>query len=57
MQVKFEPIQLRLYGSYTTRCLILGVGFRGPAIQWRHSRDQGSKRRCHCYQFWDYISC
>ena len=42
-----------------TRCLILGVGFRGQAIQWRHSRDRGSKRRCQCHgnQFWDYISC
>jgi len=33
--------------------LILGVGFRGQAIQWRHSRDRGSKGRCHGNQFWD----
>ena len=26
-----------------TRCLILGVGFWGQAIQLRHSRDGGSK--------------
>jgi len=40
-----------------TRCLILGVGFRGQAIQWKHSRDRGSKGRCHGIQFWDCISC
>jgi len=40
-----------------TRCLILGVGFRGQAIQWRHSRDRESKGRCHGNQFWDCISC
>jgi len=28
-----------------TRCLILGVGFRGQAIRWRHSRFRGSKER------------
>jgi len=37
--------------------LILGVGFRGQAIQWRHSRDRGSKGRCHGNQFWDCINC
>ena len=37
------------------RCLILGVGFQGQAIQWRHNRDRGSKVRCHGNQFWDYI--
>jgi len=58
-QVNFESI-----GSITsvvwqiaTRCLILGVGFRGQAIQWRHGRDRGPKRRCHGNQFWNYISC
>jgi len=40
-----------------TRCLILGVGFRGQAIQWRDTRDRGSKGRCHGNQFWDCISC
>jgi len=33
------------------------VGFRGQAIQWRHSRDRWSKERCHGNQFRDYISC
>jgi len=27
--------------------LILGVGFRGQAIRWRHSRFRGSKGCCH----------
>jgi len=27
------------------RCLILGVGFRGQALRWRHSRFRGSKGR------------
>jgi len=36
-----------------THCLILGVGFRGQAIQWRHIRDRGSKGRCHGNQFRD----
>jgi len=40
-----------------TRCLILAVGFRGQAIQWRHTRDRASKGRCHGNQFWDCISC
>jgi len=40
-----------------TRCLILWVGFRGQAIQWRHSRARGSKGRCHGNQFWERISC
>jgi len=40
-----------------THCLILGVVFRGHAIQWRHCRDRWSKGRCHGNQFWDYISC
>jgi len=30
-----------------TRSLILGVSFWGEAIPWRHSRDRGSKGRCH----------
>ena len=38
-------------------CLILGVGFRGQAIRWRHSRDRGSKGCCHGNLFWDYTSC
>ena len=33
------------------------MGFRGQAIQRRHSRDRGSKGRCHGNQFWDCISC
>jgi len=33
------------------RCLILGVGFRGQAIRRRHSRDRGSKGRCHGNHF------
>jgi len=36
-----------------TRCLILGVCFRGQAVQWRHSWDRGTKGRCHGNQFWD----
>jgi len=32
--------------------LILGVGFRGQAIRWRHSRFQGSKGCCHGNHFW-----
>jgi len=40
-----------------TRCLILGVGFRGQAIQWRRSRDRGCKGHCHGNQFWDCITC
>jgi len=39
------------------RCLILGVGCRGQAIQWRYTRDRGTKGRCHRNQFWDCISC
>jgi len=35
-----------------TRCLILGVGFRGQAIRWRHSRFPVSKGRCHRNHFW-----
>jgi len=31
--------------------LILGVGFRGQAIRWRHSRFWGSKGRCHDNHF------
>jgi len=34
-----------------TRCLILEVDFRDHAIQWRHSRDRGSKGRCHGNHF------
>jgi len=34
-----------------TRCLILGVGFRGQAIRWRHRWDQLTKNRCHGNQF------
>jgi len=40
-----------------TGCLILWISFRDQAIQWRHSRDRGSKGRCHGNQFWDYVSC
>jgi len=29
------------------------VGFRCQAIQWRHSRDRGSKGCCHGNKFWD----
>jgi len=32
--------------------LILGVGFRGQAIWWRHSRFRGSKGCCHGNHFW-----
>jgi len=32
--------------------LILGVGFRGQAIRWRHSRFRGSKGCCHGKHFW-----
>jgi len=35
-----------------TRCLILGVGFRGQAIWWRHSRFWGYKGCCHGNHFW-----
>jgi len=35
-----------------TCSLILGVGFQGQAIWWRHSRDWVSKGRCHGNQFW-----
>jgi len=47
--------------GYNCSCMIASdtpfdyrVDFRRQAIQWRHSRDQGSKGRC---QFWDCISC
>ena len=40
-----------------TRCLILGLGFPGQAIQWSHSRDRGSKGRCYGNQFCNYIRC
>jgi len=33
-------------------CLILGVGFRGQAIRWRHSRFRGSKGCCHGNHLW-----
>jgi len=36
-----------------TRCLILRVGFRGQAIRWWHSRERGSKGRCHDNQSLD----
>jgi len=32
--------------------LILGVGFRGQAIWWRHSQFWGSKGCCHGNHFW-----
>jgi len=32
-------------------CLILGVGFQGQAIRWRHSRDRVSKGHWHGNQF------
>jgi len=35
-----------------THCLILGVGFRGQGIRWRHSRCRGSKGCCHGNHFW-----
>jgi len=31
----------------TTRCLILGVGFRGQAIRRKYSRDRMSNGCCH----------
>jgi len=31
----------------------LGVGFRGQAVQWRRSWDQGTKGCCHGNEFWD----
>ena len=34
----------------TTFCL--GLGFRGQAIRWRHSRFRGSKGCCHGNRFW-----
>jgi len=36
-----------------TCCLILGVGFRGQAVRWKHRRDEVSKGCCHGNQFWD----
>ena len=33
-----------------------GVGFRGQAIQCRHSQNRGSNKRRHGNRFWDYIS-
>jgi len=35
-----------------TRCLILGMGFCGQVMQWRHSRFRGSKGCCHGNHFW-----
>jgi len=46
-----DSIQLHL--QLQLHCLILGAGFRGQAIQWRHSRDRGCKGCCHGNQFWD----
>jgi len=43
--------------AIATRCLILGVGFRGQAIKQRHIQDIGSKGCCYGNRFWDYISC
>jgi len=36
------------------RCLIPGLGFRGPVIRRSHSRYRVPKGRCHGNQFWDY---
>jgi len=35
-----------------TRCFILGVGFQGKAIRWRHSGDRVSTGRSHGNHFW-----
>ena len=42
--------------SLATRCLILGVRFRGQAIRWRHSRFRGSQGHCHGNHFWLYMT-
>ena len=34
-----------------TRCLSLGMGFRGQAIRWRHRQFRGSKGRFHGHHF------
>jgi len=36
-----------------TRCLILGVGFWGQAIWWRHSQYRVFKGCCHGREVWD----
>jgi len=39
------------------RYLILQVGFRRQALQWRHGWFRGSMGRCHDNQYWDWNCC